>query len=501
VPLCMKELRRCLEVSAGPAMLVSLDRSTSLVRPLPPCSLPAVEYSKLLDYFHSASGHGPSASPPHSEASASAVPDEQAGLRLLRRWYRQTRYTSTGKPDGDYVLLSPPDLASPEDSIFAPEATTQRLSQRQRTQYAAHELALLGSALAHAALAALYPAKDVFEPPPLAPAPPVVLERGGMGGAGADPNTPATRAPGTTAGHDLREVRHGAMGELEGGEEGGVPAVTPLKVVTGIMVGGMEESIVGTGSRLRERRRFSRFRNGSTHGASPDGRGRDEGSGGGGGVVGAEGGVGGEGRGMVTFASSAAYSSATGQLHMKERERDRDKERERERENLLGMSIDLCATPQPSLSLSESGGGGGEGDGDDGGVAAGSSAGGGEVGGEVAEDKDAELPLAYDGAQEGRTLFHWRKEVKIRDPRPCPSAVLLKYEASCHELLIALTAQECGEGGGSATVLPPKGLLALPTPLEKMARPIAEAVKWDASHVTDKVDFTKGVKVGIYVCT
>ena len=92
------------------------------------------------------------------------------------------------------------------------------------------------------------------------------------------------------------------------------------------------------------------------------------------------------------------------------------------------------------------------------------------------------------------------KEVKVRDLRPCPSAVLLKYEASCHELLIALTAQECGEGGGSVTVLPPKGLIALPLPLEKMARPIAEVVKWDASHVTDKVDFTKGVKVGIYVC-
>ena len=135
-------------------------------------------------------------------------------------------------------------------------------------------------------------------------------------------------------------------------------------------------------------------------------------------------------------------------------------------------------------------------------MAAGSSARGGEVGGEVAEDKDAELPLAYDGAQEGRTLFHWRKEVKVRDPRPCPSAVLLKYEASCYELLIALTAQECGEGGGSVTaVLPPKGLLALPKPLEKMERPIAEAVKWDASHVTDKLDFTKGIKVGIYVCT
>jgi hypothetical protein len=472
-------------------MLVSLDRSTSLVRPLPPSSLPAVEYSKLLDYFHSASRHGgPSASPPHSEAPASAVPDEQAGLRLLRRWYRQTRYTSTGKADGDYVLLTPPDLASPEDSIFAPEATTQCLSQRQRTQYAAHEIALLGSALAHAALAALYPAKDIVEPPPLTPAPPVVLERGGMGGGG-DPNTPATRAPGTTAGHDLREVRHGTMGEREDGEEGGVPAVTPLNVVTGILVGGVEESIVGAGSALRERRRV---RNGSTHGASPDGRGSDAGSGGGGGVVGAEGGGG--GRGMVTFASSAAYSSATGQLHMKERDRERDNERERERENHLSMSIDLCATPLPSLSLSGSKGGGV--DDDDGGVAAGSSAGGGLVG-EVAEDKDAELPLAYDGAQEGRTLFQWRKDVKVRDPRPCPSAVLLKYEASCHELLIALTAQECGEGGGSVTVLPPNGLLALPKPLEKTSRPIAEVVKWNASHVTDKLDFTKGIKVGIYM--
>ena len=45
------------------------------------------------------------------------------------------------------------------------------------------------------------------------------------------------------------------------------------------------------------------------------------------------------------------------------------------------------------------------------------------------------------------------------------------------------------------TVLPPHGLLALPTPLDKPATPIAEAVKWDASHVTDRVDFSKGVKV------
>ena len=283
LPTCFQELRRCLSVSAGPAMLTLLDRSTGLVGPLPPSSLPAVEYSKLLEYFHSASSNAPSMQALGSEAPAAAVPEhggqlEQAGLRLLRRWYRQTRHTSTGKPDGDYVLLTPPDLARPEDSIFAPEASAQRLSQQQRTQYAAHELALLGSALAHAALAALYPAKET-EAPPLSPALPVVLERGasgnpttpaalataaavsspsggggGEGGGGwrVDGEVTALTSPAPAPVHQVSELQRGPRGEGESGVGGGV---TPLNVVTGSLVGGVEDSTVATGSSLRERRK------------------------------------------------------------------------------------------------------------------------------------------------------------------------------------------------------------------------------------------------------
>ena len=161
-------------------------------------------------------------------------------------------------------------------------------------------------------------------------------------------------------------------------------------------------------------------------------------------------------RGIVTFSTPAVYSSAAGQRHVQRTGQDENEE------NSLGMSIDLSATPQ--YARARLGPGGVRGDGaeeatttsvDGGGPEGGGGAPlGADVGGDgttclatgtLAQDQDAALPLSYDGGEEGKSLFKWKK---VRDPRPCPSGVLLKYEASCHELLIALAAQHCGQGCG-----------------------------------------------------
>lgn len=163
--LCQLEFDRCLRLSGGPSMLVLLDRSTQLVGPLPPTSLLAAEYRKFLDYFYHSTNLGAAT----SSVSAPSPANEHPGTRLLRRWYRQTVRTASGKLEGDYSLVTPPDLALPQDSIFAPgEASDNHLPQRQRTQLASHELADLSVLLSRAALPALFPAK----PSPLAPHPP-----------------------------------------------------------------------------------------------------------------------------------------------------------------------------------------------------------------------------------------------------------------------------------------------------------------------------------------
>lgn len=151
--LCCLELDRCLRLSGGPGMLCVLDRTTQLVGPLPPASLPAAEYDKFLDYFHKITFTSTHTSP------TPAALDGQPGTHLLRRWYRQTRNTASGKPDGDYSLVTPPELALPQDSIFAPDASAHHVPQCHRTKLASQELAHLGALLSSAALPALYPAK------------------------------------------------------------------------------------------------------------------------------------------------------------------------------------------------------------------------------------------------------------------------------------------------------------------------------------------------------
>ena len=120
-----------------------------------------------------------------------------------------------------------------------------------------------------------------------------------------------------------------------------------------------------------------------------------------------------------------------------------------------------------------------------------------------ANDDEASLPLAYDGHGSGAQADQQVKKVwgfagkeLVGAVRPCPSGVLSKYEASCHELLIGLQHQRQGVGNGICSLVPHGGLLAPPPPLEKPAvEPVAEEVVWEGSNVTNKVDFTKGVHV------
>ena len=116
----------------------------------------------------------------------------------------------------------------------------------------------------------------------------------------------------------------------------------------------------------------------------------------------------------------------------------------------------------------------------------------------LADDQDATLPLVYDGgAEEGRRFFVWGTNKMGREIQACPSHVLHKYEASCPELLVALSTRRLGTGRGVVSVVPAQGMLALPTPLQKQGvRSVAEHVKWDDSSVTDKaVDMARGTKV------
>jgi hypothetical protein len=153
--LCRLELDRCLRLSAGPVILAFLDRTTSLVGTLPPSSIPEAEFLKWSDYVAATSQPTTQATPTH--VASSAMP-EHPGTHLLQRWYRQVRPTASGGLSGDFYLITPPDLAPPVDSIFAPEGKG-RLTIRKRTQEAARELELLGIFLASNALPALYPSK------------------------------------------------------------------------------------------------------------------------------------------------------------------------------------------------------------------------------------------------------------------------------------------------------------------------------------------------------
>jgi hypothetical protein len=91
----------------------------------------------------------------------------------------------------------------------------------------------------------------------------------------------------------------------------------------------------------------------------------------------------------------------------------------------------------------------------------------------------------------------WGTNKMGREIQACPSHVLHKYEASCPELLLALSTRRLGTGRGVVSVVPAQGMLALPTPLQKQGvRSVAEHVKWDDSSVTDKaVDMARGTKV------
>jgi hypothetical protein len=106
-------------------MLVLLDRSTKLAATLPPSSLPAEEVNKFVEYFHHAASSTQPPPPPPPTPTYSVPPSaahEHPGTHFLRRWYRQTRQTPSGKSDGDYLLISPPDLAPSTESVFAAEA-------------------------------------------------------------------------------------------------------------------------------------------------------------------------------------------------------------------------------------------------------------------------------------------------------------------------------------------------------------------------------------------
>ena len=48
-------------------------------------------------------------------------------MRLLRRWYRQSRHSASGASDGEFELVTPPDLSSAVESVFSPEATVRVL--------------------------------------------------------------------------------------------------------------------------------------------------------------------------------------------------------------------------------------------------------------------------------------------------------------------------------------------------------------------------------------
>ena len=152
-------------------MLVLLDRSTNLVGPTPPASLPSSEYQKFLDYFHAAAASSGSttapagAQAPHSlresapapsqAAAPPGAPEEQLGLRLLRRWYRQSRHSASGGPDGEFELVTPPDLASAVESVFSPEATVRVLQVLRLERDYLLQVAVAVAAAAAAAAAAV----------------------------------------------------------------------------------------------------------------------------------------------------------------------------------------------------------------------------------------------------------------------------------------------------------------------------------------------------------
>jgi len=139
-----------------------------LIGALPPSSLPAAEYSKFLEYFHRSASVHARGSPlvsvsgsPFSEAAR-----EHPASRLLKRWFRQTKHAPSGRSEGDYNLVTPPELTDTRDSVFSPEAAANRLSRRQQMAAIARELRQLGLALATAALPALFPPPATVEEAP-----------------------------------------------------------------------------------------------------------------------------------------------------------------------------------------------------------------------------------------------------------------------------------------------------------------------------------------------
>jgi hypothetical protein len=139
LPLCRVELDRCIRLSGGPSMLALLDRTTSLVGTLPPDSIPAAEYDKLLTYFHQA----PSLAVRASGVAPTSVEEERAqrskvpsAVALMRRWYRpapqsRTQGTAGVKTEGDYCLATPADLLHQDVSVFSPQASADRVPDLQ----------------------------------------------------------------------------------------------------------------------------------------------------------------------------------------------------------------------------------------------------------------------------------------------------------------------------------------------------------------------------------
>ena len=435
ISLCLLELDRCLRLSGGPAVLAILDRSLILEKPLPPPSLTAAEYTKLLDYFQ--------------DKGDSDVSLQQGGA-LLRKWYRQPTLAGQRTPSGtkngawkeDYRLVTPADYLDARNSVFSPMAAGHGLSRQDRRRAAGAELARLGSVLSSAALLAL---ASVHANAAIGGS---ELKLGGEEGRMYSRDAAMTAAEGAFEG-DLCSTREGEH-EEDGDRERLTLITAPMQPdLRGLLVAGHRKVPAESPS--------------AHLGEQPQ-----------------------PGDPIAPVLAERQTAGQTSGLAMQGQDIRVMHLKDLDSSLTPAQLTDSISGETKVRALWHEPGSGGTDSGNEEWV-------GREPQLAEAEDLDAAVPVVYD--EEGKAderkglggLFKTRASGSA-----CASDVLHKYEGSVAERLLHYCARrKVVNSGAVISVAPPRGLFMPPPPLNRAREVVMEAVSWESSSVTEYANLSR----------